>query len=376
MNKSEVKYINMGEQINIIIASDEQYLCHATITIISILSNTKSKSIMFYFLDEGIGKENREYIEWEVNKLNGNIKFINIDKEIFSKFYISGHIRQSAYYRLIAPNLLPVDAEKAIYVDSDLIVGDDIVKLFKENIDEYIIGAVEDSKQDLNRLKGLGINNQHYFNSGVLLINLIKWREANVTEKAFQFAIDNPAKLIYWDQDTLNAVLGGEWYQLDTKWNVQTVFFELEEYKKVCSNPSIIHFTTDIKPWHIYSEHPYRQLYLEYREKTRWNNISLINDRLLDRMSLGTKLIVFGTGNHAERIVGNLPFEVAYFVDNDERKYRTIFLDKLVNKPSSILSENKDDIAVIIASMYTKEIGNQLKKLGFEKDIHFFELHS
>ncbi|WP_342550771.1 glycosyltransferase [Lysinibacillus sp. FSL M8-0216] len=366
----------MGEQINIIIASDEQYLCHATITIISILSNTKSKSIMFYFLDEGIGKENREYIEWEVNKLNGNIKFINIDKEIFSKFYISGHIRQSAYYRLIAPNLLPVDAEKAIYVDSDLIVGDDIVKLFKENIDEYIIGAVEDSKQDLNRLKGLGINNQHYFNSGVLLINLIKWREANVTEKAFQFAIDNPAKLIYWDQDTLNAVLGGEWYQLDTKWNVQTVFFELEEYKKVCSNPSIIHFTTDIKPWHIYSEHPYRQLYLEYREKTRWNNISLINDRLLDRMSLGTKLIVFGTGNHAERIVGNLPFEVAYFVDNDERKYRTIFLDKLVNKPSSILSENKDNIAVIIASMYTKEIGNQLKKLGFEKDIHFFELHS
>lgn len=157
MNKSEVKYINMGEQINIIIASDEQYLCHATITIISILSNTKSKSIMFYFLDEGIGKENREYIEWEVNKLNGNIKFINIDKEIFSKFYISGHIRQSAYYRLIAPNLLPVDAEKAIYVDSDLIVGDDIVKLFKENIDEYIIGAVEDSKQDLNRLKGLGL---------------------------------------------------------------------------------------------------------------------------------------------------------------------------------------------------------------------------
>lgn len=157
---------------------------------------------------------------------------------------------------------------------------------------------------------------------------------------------------------------------------MQTVFFELEEYKKVCSNPSIIHFTTDIKPWHIYSEHPYRQLYLEYREKTRWNNISLINDRLLDRMSLGTKLIVFGTGNHAERIVGNLPFEVAYFVDNDERKYRTIFLDKLVNKPSSILSENKDNIAVIIASMYTKEIGNQLKKLGFEKDIHFFELHS
>ena len=366
----------MEERNNIIIASDEKYLCHATITIISILSNTQSNNIMFYFLDEGIGQENREYLQREVNSLKGNIEFIAIDKEIFSNFHISGHIKQSTYYRLIAPNLLPADVDKAIYVDSDLVVNKDIAELFYINIEKFIVAAVEESEQDPERVKKLGIENSRYFNAGVLLMDLIKWRKADITKKAFQYIVENPDKLIYWDQDALNAIFGGEWYQLDAKWNVQTKFFEIERYKEICLDPAIIHFTTDVKPWHIYSNHPFKPLYLEYREKTRWKNEPLINMELQKKIHLGSKLILFGTGSHAERIVRNLSSEVAYFIDNNELKYGTLFLGKPVYKPNSILSENKDDIAVVIASMYTKEIGNQLKKLGFEKDIHFFELHS
>lgn len=366
----------MKEKLSIVIASDSGYLCHATITIMSILRNTKSNYIFFYFLDEGIGQENREYLQSEVNSLKGNIEFIAIDKGIFSNFHVSGHIKQSTYYRLIAPNLLPADVDKAIYVDSDIIVNEDIAELFYINIENFIVAAVEESEQDPERIRKLGIENSRYFNAGVLLIDLIKWRKANITKKAFQYIVHNPDKLIYWDQDALNAVFGGEWYQIDAKWNVQTKFFELEKYKEVCLNPGIIHFTTDVKPWHIYSKHPFKHLYLEYREKTRWASTPLINKELLKKMQFGSKLILFGTGSHAERIEKNLSYEVAYFIDNNELKHGTLFLDKPVNKPDSILSENKDDIAIVIASMYTKEIGNQLKKLGFEKDINFFELHS
>ncbi|MDD1503982.1 glycosyltransferase family 8 protein [Lysinibacillus sp. CNPSo 3705] len=366
----------MKEKISIIIASDPGYLCHATITIISILQNTKSNNIIFYFLDEGIGRENREYLHTEVNNLKGNIEFIAIDKEIFSNFHVSGHIKQSTYYRLIAPNLLPADIEKAIYVDSDVIVNEDIANLFYIDIENFIIAAVEESEQDSERIKKLGIENSCYFNAGIILMDLIKWRNADITKKTFQYIVENPDKLIYWDQDALNAIFGGEWYQLEAKWNVQTNFFELEKYKEVCLNPAIVHFTTDVKPWHIYSNHPFKQLYLEYREKTRWRNVPLINKELQKKLQLGSKLILFGTGSYAERIVKKLPFEVVYFIDNNQLKHGTLFLDKQINKPDEILSENKDDIAIIIASMYTKEIGNQLKKLGFEKDIHFFELHS
>lgn len=367
----------MENQINIIIASDHRYLCHATVTILSVLQNSKTNRISFYFLDEGIGEENRIYLKKEISKLNGCIQFIDIKKEMFKEFPVSGHIQQSTYYRIIAPYLLPVYLKKAIYLDSDIIVKADIDELFDIDIGSQIIGAVGESPQELQRLLDLGINNEHYFNAGVLVIELAKWKEKKITDKVFKYIEENPNKLIYWDQDALNAVLDGKWYQLEAKWNVQTKFFELETYKERCLNPAIIHFTTDVKPWHIYSTHPFKQLYLEYREKTRWRNVPLINKELLKKLHSGSKLILFGTGSHAERIVKNLPFEVAYFIDNNDLKHGTLFLDKPVNTPDSILNENnKDDIAIVIASMYTKEIGNQLKKLGFEKDIHFFELHS
>ena len=69
---------------------------------------------------------------------------------------------------------------KIIYLDCDLIVEQQLSKLFNYDIGRYPIAAVEDmwSGKDDN-YERLGYDRKYgYFNSGVLLINLDMWRES------------------------------------------------------------------------------------------------------------------------------------------------------------------------------------------------------
>lgn len=367
----------MTEKINIIIASDCNYLCHATVVMLSVLINTDNpENVFFYFLDEGIGDENQSYLSQQICDLGSSIVFIDIDKSIFESFHISGHIKHSAYYRILAPLILPSNMTKALYLDSDLMLLKDISKLYSMNLEDAIIAAVEDSiEQDDMHMKLLNKVDRRYFNSGVLIIDLVKWREQNITEKVFDYIKENPEKLKYWDQDALNVIFDGRWHSLPYEWNVQTAFFDSEKYCESCSNPAIVHFTTDVKPWHIYSMHPYKAEYMQYRKLTRWKDIPLLNNFLLNKLDNGGKLIIFGTGGHAKRIVEAIDHEVSYFVDNSAAKVGELLFDKVIYSPTNLLLEQKDNIAIVIGSMYVNEITTQLELMGFEKKKQIFDLH-
>ena len=86
------------------------------------------------------------------------------------------------------------------------------------------------------------------------------------------------------------------------------------------------------------------------------------------------KIIVFGTGKIAEKLTEScMDFEVAYYVDNDSNKWGTLFNDKLVKEPNSILNEKKGDFAVFIASTtYDYEIKNQLIEMGAVEPGHIY----
>src|SRR5690606_5620901 len=97
-----------------------------------------------------------------------------------------------------------------------------------------------------------------YFNAGVLIINLDKWRKDHLPAKILNFISKNPEKIVYEDQDALNYFLHDKCLLLHPKWN-QTHFFHVREYQDTCFNqevfneakynPSIIHFTAESKPW-------------------------------------------------------------------------------------------------------------------------------
>jgi lipopolysaccharide biosynthesis glycosyltransferase len=183
--------------------------------------------------------------------------------------------------------------------------------LFETNMERAIVAAVGDPTApwvDLSfRSEVLNLTDpKFYFNSGVLLINVDRWKNENITDKLFCYLEQLPssAKLHFPDQDLLNAVLQGRWRQLSRKWN----FFETDEagapsVDKYDREAVIVHFASGKKPWFKGSTHPARQLYLDHRQNTPFRDLPL---KSLTRKRL--KLLVRAPLSTLKNLAERLPW--------------------------------------------------------------------
>jgi lipopolysaccharide biosynthesis glycosyltransferase len=270
-------------KIQIVSACDDNYVQHLAVMLCSLLENTEnSKNISINIIDGGISQNNRQIInDFFQKKYSTKIDYVNINPNIYSNFPISHHFTHTIYYRISIPLLFDNSIDKVIYLDSDMVIEDDINKLWQVNIDNYFLAAVEalsfkDRYQDLQIPEG-----SLYFCSGVLIINLQQWRNHQITEKVINFIVQNRDKIICWDQDSLNAITYNNWLPLPLKWNQQSYFFEQkfysqhsnrEDFIEALEQPSIIHYSSSYKPWDYINFHPYRQTYYDYLSLTPWKN--------------------------------------------------------------------------------------------------------
>jgi acetyltransferase-like isoleucine patch superfamily enzyme len=84
------------------------------------------------------------------------------------------------------------------------------------------------------------------------------------------------------------------------------------------------------------------------------------------------KLIVFGTGNASKNVCEFLPADIAYFVDNDISKWGNCFLNAQVVDPATIVKENKDEISILVVSMYFSDISKQLEQMGLVEGVNIW----
>lgn len=267
--------------IEIVTACDDKYVQHLGVMLCSLLENTSQKEkIKIHVIDGGITDKNKNILSnFFNNKYLVKIKYLVIDTQLYSRFKISYHFTHTIYYRISIPLLLPSEIKKVLYLDSDLILKDDISKLWSIELKDNFLAAVELINANKKHLKGIIPDSFPYFNSGVLLMDLDKWRENNISSKVIQFIQDYQDKIIWWDQDSLNAVLYDKWLPLPLKWNQQTNFFDINikntskknEIEESIKNPSIIHYTGLHKPWEYIDNHPYKYEYYNYILLTPWS---------------------------------------------------------------------------------------------------------
>lgn len=253
------------ENISIFFASDDNYCFLLAVSICSILYNT-SKFINFYILEDNVAEFHKKQIKSLKNKFNNfDIEFISIDAEkIFSNLKITNNYPTfSIYSRFLIPDLKP-NINKAIYLDCDTIVLDDVCKLYEENLEEYILGAVPEHEyyDVVIKLKeNIQNSKDHlYFNSGVLLIDCNRWRNENITKSILNISLSN---LLCPDQDLLNKYFDNNYKVLSYKYNLKSAdifqnnFFKsknqsnlvIEEIEKYRNSPIIKHFNSPDKAW-------------------------------------------------------------------------------------------------------------------------------
>ncbi len=269
-----------SERIEIVAACDDKYVQHLGVMLCSLLENISNReNIKLNVIDGGISLENKKRIDdFLKNKYQASINYLEIDTQIYSKFKISHHITHATYYRISIPSLFPNHINKVLYLDCDLIVKEDISRLWDFDIKNYSIAAVRTLLVDRIHLQGIMPKESLYFNAGILLINLYKWRVNDTSTKLIQFLQDNPHRTVFWDQDSLNAILYDDYLLLPLRWNLQSNFFEIrdqnrsQELQEAITNPAIIHYTGMHKPWDYIDNHPYKQEYYKYLALTPWHN--------------------------------------------------------------------------------------------------------
>ena len=260
-------------KINICFSSDNNYAQHLAVTLVSILENkSPDDEIFVYVLDGGILEENKNKILNLKNKYDFKIKFLPIDSNWHEKFPRGkkNHVTLATYYRLLLPELCP-EVDKLLYLDVDLIVKSSLRELFATDIKDNYFAAVEDSLEELH-CKRLGITT--YCNAGVLLLNLKKWREDNLTEKIFDWMRNNSDIIRLHDQDVVNCVCRDNILKIDKIWNCQTSKYTYSKdfVKNILPKAKIIHYVGEYKPWQPNIRQISKQEYFKYLRLTDYKD--------------------------------------------------------------------------------------------------------
>lgn len=273
----------MNKTINIVLCSDDNYAQHIAVVMASVMANTKAQ-VRFFVINDNISQEKIIKLKNTAANFKISVEFINVPEDKFTNVYLSGHVSKAAYFRLALADIMPDYIEKVIYLDVDLLVYDDINKLWKYNLENFPLGAVKDfgimASKRLCRQKAevIGLpDNEAYFNSGVLLINLKKWREEDYTEQILE--VINKNQFPHHDQDVLNKIFMKNWLKIDLRWNiippVFNLFFKILLNKTFRNqainakrNPGIIHYAGRYKPWEFSLHQGFNDMYYQYLKQT------------------------------------------------------------------------------------------------------------
>ena len=287
--------VNSSHQpIVLVCAADDNYAMPLAVTVYSALANLKNKQkkVVLFIIDGGIKPATKRRITESIDSIGLEqleISWVRPNESLIENLTLVRHFTIAVYYRLLIPQIIPKHFDKVIYLDSDLVVQGDLEQLWNIDMGDNYVLAVQDYTQwyvsmavGLRNYQERGINPDYkYFNSGVLVINLEKWRSDNIPSKVVEYIEQNKDYVRDCDQDGLNVVLAEKWGELDRRWNQmpriytypswQDSPYDEELYKEILHHSHIVHFTNYPKPWQRGCEHPNTALFFQYLDRTAWS---------------------------------------------------------------------------------------------------------
>ena len=209
---------------------------------------------------------------------NFEVRFQRIESP-FRKVEVTSRLTEATLLRLMLPSLLPA-IDRVVYLDCDIVVLNDIAALYDtdlvgqalaacldysligihvENNWRFVVGPVVwDPASYVTEVVGL-TDWRTYFNAGILVFDLAKWREANLAAAAISYLERTAGRRLLNDQDAINNVVDGAFVRLDPRWNVNACRTEpefltagrtLQEIGELLRrDPWIMHYAGPDKPW-------------------------------------------------------------------------------------------------------------------------------
>lgn len=285
--------------MNILYQSDNNYAPYMGVSICSLLENNKEAgSINIYIIDDGINGDNKEKINSLSLKYPAKISYLTgdillEDADLVKTFeYTQFRKNTHSYFKMFIDRLLPDLNERIIYIDCDTVVEGDITGLESIDLKGRAIGMVQDSLVSSVKTSVGMDDTERYYNSGVILIDLKRWKEINCSDRIYKHIRDIRTYGTV-DQDVLNVELHDEISTLPVRYNLQPVhmdysyrqysrvykhkepYYGSEEIKEALKDPGIIHFLRYIgeSPWHEGNVHPATPYFDKYLKISPWHDM-------------------------------------------------------------------------------------------------------
>lgn len=230
-------------ELNILFASNPTGLIGLAAAGASVLHHKSDRyQYVITTMELDISDEEKEKIEgsWQDIDPEVRVRWVPVERERLRQFrYMGGD--NLTYGRLYLAEAF--DCERLLYLDIDVVATTNVEKVFETDLQGKALGAVFQEGED-------------FFNAGVLLFDVNKWKEQNVQDQLVEILLKKPN---YHDQDALNHVFPvGTWTPLGATWNLCNT----------TTPGSILHYRTHIKPWESLDEK--FNLFYYYLDMTRY----------------------------------------------------------------------------------------------------------
>ena len=245
--------------INLLFCGNDKVFDGLLISLLSASKNTK-ETIRAYVLTmdlsdinpkyQPITEKHRKFLDDMIKENNPNSSVTLIDitdlykSSMLNSKNLKNHFTPYAQLRLFA-DMIPELPYKLIYLDTDTIVNGDLKELFKIDISDYELACVDDLYNWLNPYRW---RVKHYFNSGVLLMNMKNIKKSKLLKKSRELVANK--KMISPDQDALNFLVKKK-LVLPEKFNAKDKYYKEIIVHHFCNVRRKHHFFFRVKPWMV-----------------------------------------------------------------------------------------------------------------------------
>lgn len=339
--------------ISLAFICDDSFVMQTATAVTSCTVNKKPDSVYkIFIITSNVSAKNLELLN-KLSRKNCHITIIegNTKKlEGLHNFRQGGYLSatEAALLKFELPEILP-ELEKVIYLDGDIIVKKDLSELFDTDLENNYVAAAHDTGKIYFKHEYVKKYPQ-YFNSGVMLLNLKKMREDNITQKLIQTKkAENDQNLM--DQNIFNIVFADKIKIIDIRWNflcinllraknkwtisdINNLFnSNYKDFEDIKNKAVIFHYSSKDKPWK-YSDIPFANLWFSYYKKSPFKNFKLKRKTLTKHISFLEQIFSIRNEENFHKVIRilGLKFKI-------KNKYK-----ELDDKLNQIRNSNKFDI--------------------------------
>lgn len=317
------------KEIPIIFSTDDNYMPFLDVALRSIKANASKEFVYsINILNTGLSKEKMDKIN-TLNDDNFKITFCDISEHIVKikdKLKNIYHFGLAAWYRLFIQSLFP-KYDKVLYLDCDIVVLEDVSKLYNVELGNNLLGAVNCNIISTHEIfseyaeKYVGVPREKYLQSGVLVMNLKEFRKSDLENKFVYLINKYNFDVVDPDQAYLTAMCYGRVKYLPNGWNKEAIPTPLE------GKLNIVHYALYKKPWQ-YDDVLNSEYFWNYaRLSPFYEKILEIKDSFSDEQREKKEKANIDIVEHAKRLIGSEGSFVKQVIKGDARWFDNLVLE-------------------------------------------------